>query len=321
MTQRLTPSDLDSLARDLSNKHWGLTEPAERVDIGVNKTTWRVGDAWLSSAPPSMRESIDRLRAVCAAVAQETGGAYAVPAFLRTRSGEHSVETAGWIWWMTEHVPGRAPVASSPADMEAVAAGMARLHRLLRTLPPTLTVSDTDMVTLFERGTALAADPRLGYGAEQRDIVATAEARVRERLEILTRQPTQLVHGDPSNPNLRMAADGEPVLTGLLDWDHARRDLVLADLATIAQTIVLRSGAPEPTVLLERMLGAYQTEGGISCSVEDVLTGLLMAKFESVAHHGGRYLRGECSLEIVASQPGKIREILRLVDDPKTSGG
>lgn len=319
MTQRSGTNDLDALAHEICERNWGLSSVLERVEVGVNKATWRIGsDAWLSCAPSSQAHMVDGLRALCAAVAKQK--VFAVPSFLPAISGQHALTVADHVWWVTEHVPGRAPSPSSRPDMEAVATGMATLHRVLRPLPATLAVSDKNLVTLFEEGAHLGGDKRLGYGQEQREILIRAEACVRARLDIVTGPSMQLVHGDPSNPNLRMD-ESVPKLTGLIDWDHARVDLVLADLATVAQTVVFRSGIARPLVLLEQILAAYRTAGGHDVTVNDTLTALLMTKFESVAHHGGRYLRGEVPRSIVAGQPDKIRAVLQLIEDRHAEGG
>ncbi|OLT25779.1 hypothetical protein BJF83_22615 [Nocardiopsis sp. CNR-923] len=320
MTHQTESSVLDALAEEISAEGWELTTAPVRVDVGVNKATWRVGDSWLTCVPDTHEETMDRLRSLCAAVAEQAGETFEVPSFLPSRTGDFTPRVGGYAWSLTAHLGGRQPQASSLADMETVASGLASLHRLLRDLPGDLAVSGENSVKLFDEGAALVADPRLEYTTEQRDILARAEVLIRARLDRLTRHPMQLVHGDPSNPNLRLGEAHPPVLTGLLDWDHARVDLVLADVATVAQTVILRSGSSAPLEMLGNVLAAYGDAGGVPFTVDDALTGLLMAKFESVAHHGGRYLRGEGPHDIVMSQPEKIRTVLRLVEDRGVPG-
>ncbi|HET8681160.1 MAG TPA: phosphotransferase [Micromonosporaceae bacterium] len=305
-----TALDLDAAARRVARDGWGLTAVAERVDVGVNKATWRIGEHWLTCDFPRAAEQVGRMRTLLSRLASTPGTGLAVPRLVPA-ADEPVVHAEGRVWWLTEHVDGRQPEPASPADTAAVAVGLARLHSVLRGLPATLAVSTEDSVALFEAGVRLAADPRLGFAADDRRTVDEAEAAVRDRLDELRSPGTQLVHGDPSHPNLRVYDD--PVrLTGALDWDHSRVDLALADVATVAQTVVFRSGSATPLTAVDAMLRAYLSAGGVPMTLDDVLVGLVLAKFESIAHHGARYLRGETGQGMAGGQVDKIRAALGL---------
>lgn len=60
------------------------------------------------------------------------------------------------------------------------------------------------------------------------------------------------------------------------------------------------------------MLAAYVAAGGAAVPLPDVIFGLIMVKFETNAHHGPRYLRGEASQATVTGQLAKIRAVLKL---------
>jgi Ser/Thr protein kinase RdoA (MazF antagonist) len=127
------------------------------------------------------------------------------------------VQAHGRAWWLAEHVDGRQPHPGDATDTAAVAVGLARLHTAPRDLPGTLAVSAENLVSLFETGARLAADPRVDFSPDDRKIVDVATAVVFDRLEALQRAGTQLIHGDPSNPNL-CVKDNPVRLTGALDW-------------------------------------------------------------------------------------------------------
>lgn len=292
---------------------WGLQDLPERLDLGVNKGTWKVGSMWLSCQVGEDTSLVTRLHHLLNAVSASCPDV-AVPRLVPTGDGEFVRRHAGRTWWVTAHVGGRQPEAGSAPDMEAVGRGLARLHACLRPVPRSLACSTEDMVSRFEAGVALAHDPRLGFSARDHDVVDRAEHVIRDRLSTGDLGSRQLLHGDPSNPNLRLSVDGEPRLTGALDWDSARGDVPLVDLATVAQTVVLRSGWEEPLDLLDLVVDEYRRAGGQDYTVGDVLVGLLLVKFESVAHHGRRFLAGQAGAQLVANQPGKLAVVLDVLE-------
>jgi Ser/Thr protein kinase RdoA (MazF antagonist) len=304
------PRDVDSAARQVLVTEWGLTLPLERIEVGVNKATWRAGDYWLACDYPRMTDQVMRMQALLTQLASSARMEFSVPRLVPAPHGA-VVQAHGRAWWLTEHVDGRQPDPRDPADTGAVAAGLARLHTALRDVPSTLAVSADNLVSLFETGGRLAADPRFDFSPDDRKTADEATAVVCDRLEALQRAGTQLIHGDPSNPNLRVK-DNPVHLTGALDWDYARVDLALADVATVAQTVVFRSGTAAPLEALNAMVAAYRAAGGVPLTLDDVLVGLVMVKFESIAHHGARYLRGETDQAMVSGQVDKIRIALDL---------
>ncbi|MBX6750996.1 MAG: aminoglycoside phosphotransferase family protein [Micromonosporaceae bacterium] len=316
MTLAMTEAlDLDSAARLLVDTKWGRRASAERVHVGVNKATWRVADCWLTCDVSRRAERVARMHRLLARLSAAPGLDIDVPAVIATREGEELVRYADRVWWLTRHVGGRQPDPRNMADTAAVASGLARLHGALRALPGDLAVVDDTLVSLFELATDLIASGRLTFSPDDMKHLSRAEAVAREWLPRLTAEDPQLIHGDPSNPNLRVC--DEPVrLCGALDWDQARCDLVLADLATVAQTVVFRSGTTATGELLDTMTEAYTAAGGCHFTRHEVLAGLILVKFESIAHHGTRYLHGETDGALVTSQVDKIRTVLDLYESP-----
>lgn len=307
--------DLDGAATLLLDTKWGRRASAERVHVGVNKATWRVADGWLTCDVARRAGQVARMHRLLARLSATPGLDIDVPVVIPTREGEELVRYADRVWWLTRHVDGRQPDPRSMADTVAVASGLARLHGALRTLPDGLAVVDDTVVSLFERATDLVASGRLAFSPDDRKVLSHAEAVARAWLPRLVAEGPQLIHGDPANPNLRVR--DEPVrLGGVLDWDQARRDVVLADLATVAQTVVFRSGTTAPRESLDEMAEAYTAAGGRRFTRHEVLAGLILVKFESIAHHGTRYLHGETDRAMVTSQVDKIRIVVDLYESP-----
>lgn len=291
---------------------WGLADRPLRHELGVNKGTWRIGSHWLSADESARRPRVERLRLLLKRLhAQKTE--FDLPTFVAARDGRYVHELDGRIWWVTTHVRGRHPKPSSEADMVAVARGLADLHAALRRLPRSAAVSNHDAYRWFELGATVGSNFRLPFRPADRTILGKAEARVRAALPSLPRD-VQLVHGDPSNPNLRLSRTVDLRLTGVLDLDEARVDDPLTDLATVAQTVVLRSGRDNPLPLLDQVLDTYAERSRLERTRDAVLVSLLMAKFESVATHGTRFLDGAGDPDLVASQPAKVKRVLDLLD-------
>lgn len=302
---------LEASARGLL-RLWGLKdEPMERVDVGLNKATWRVGDFWLSSDVASAKEQAGRLEQLLGRVAAQFAGEVAVPAFVPSSEGV-VVEADGRAWWLTRNIEGRHPDPADPDDMAAVAAGLALLHENLRAVPRELAVSADTCEGLFRAGEVLVRDDRLGFSPDDLATARAAADLVVDRLEEIRRPGMQITHGDPSNPNLFVG--GSPLrLTGAIDWDYARYDLLLSDIATVGQTILFRSGSAQPRAYLERVLAAYAEAGGLALSIQDALVGVIMVLFEAIAHHGNRYLLGQGGYDRVGGRVENIRTVLGLL--------
>jgi Ser/Thr protein kinase RdoA (MazF antagonist) len=302
--------DLDALARQVL-RSWNLDGEPKRVDIGVNKATWRVGEFWLSSDFASTREQVARIEGLLDRVATELGSDIAVPKFVPS-TVEPIVELRDRVWWVTRNVDGRHPDPSNASDMEAVARGLAIMHKGLSRIPREWAVSDDTCEGLFLAGERLVNDDRLRFTPDDLETARDATAVVFKHLDAIRRPGMQITHGDPSNPNLFVG--GSPLhLTGAIDWDYARYDLVMSDVATLAQTILFRSETNRPRDYLEEVLSAYIAAGGLELSTEEVLVGVIMVLFEAIAHHGNRYILGQGDYDRVGGRVDNMRTVLGLM--------
>lgn len=302
--------ELDATARRLLS-HWGLSGEPERIELGLNKATWRIDDFWLSSDFAVSREQIARLDHLLERVGKEFGDDIQVPRFLRANSGA-VIEAGGRVWWVTRNIQGRHPDPNSVADMRAVATGLAVMHRRLRGVPSEYAVSPDTCEGLFRAGEKLVTDDRLGFAPDDLAVARAGATAVVERLDEIRRPGMQITHGDPSNPNLFVAGP-MPLLVGAIDWDYARYDLLISDVATMGQTILFRATSENPYKYLQQILGAYVEAGGITLTIDEVLIGMIMVLFEAVAHHGNRYILGQGDYDRVGGRVDNIRTVLGML--------
>ncbi|MBE3567876.1 MAG: aminoglycoside phosphotransferase family protein [Thermogemmatispora sp.] len=309
--------ELEDIARSVVRKYWNIEEHLETVDTGVNKRTWRAGPYWLSCTYDYEVEAVSRELQLysCLSERGQLPGAVAVPSVIKAQ-GELFVQAHGRVWWLTAHVPGRQPEPTRIEDTLAVARGLAGLHCWLAPLSPELAVSKESALTLFARGRLLALEEQcLGFTEADKEVLLQASRLIDEYLATHSQTAMQLIHGDPSHPNLRLSERYPPRLIGALDWASCRYDAPLADLATVGQTIVFRSRSRDPLADLTAMMAAYQQGGGVGFSLDALLVFMILGKFESIAHHGTRFLRGEIAADLVLSQSTKIHTILLLIQE------
>jgi Ser/Thr protein kinase RdoA (MazF antagonist) len=202
----------DALATRLAR--WGATAHVEaRLAGGNRNAVWAVRvhgvryAARLSSRPvPAVEWEIallDQLR--------ECG--MRVPTALRTLDGRaHADGLVLWTW-----MEGDAP--ASEADWRLVAAELDILHRLTRGWPQR--PGFRSIRELIERATG--GDVRL-------DLMPPATVRrVRDAWRPLVGEPFSVVHGDPGRSNVRIYGKR----AALIDWDEARVDASVLDLAAL----------------------------------------------------------------------------------------
>lgn len=306
-----TELELQRLARQALTT-WGLRQEPQRVELGVNKAAWRVDGYWLTSDVAAAGDRVRRLAAFLGRVDNVLGLDVVVPGFVASDLGP-VVELGDRVWWLTRNVEGRHPKAADPADMVAVGRGLARMHDGIRQLPAGEAVSTDTLLGLFRAGAELVSDPRLAFSPSELRTAREAIDLVQTETRQLHSHGMQMTHGDPSNPNLFV--DGSPGrLVGAIDWDHARYDLVLSDLATVAQTLLFRSRTQRPREYVAEVTAAYVDAGGADLSTDEVLVGVLMVLFEAVAHHGRRFLEGQADHTLISGRVANMRTVLGLIE-------
>lgn len=289
-------------------RFWGRADDPVAHNLGVNKQTWRVGDAWLSAQYQDEREQAEREVRLLGELADAP---FSVPTPVSTCDGHLLADDGERIWRLSAHVPGRIPDTASRADLGAVAAGLAPAHAALRRLPVHLAPVTRDADGYMRHALQLIERGAIPFPPEDLPLLRRAEKYVSD----FSGAPAgrrQLVHGDPCYPNLRMTCEQPGFLRGFLDWESCRVDSPVTDLAVVGQTVAFRSGSTDVLNDLRLLLGRYARAGGEEYSLSELLAAMVRGKFESISHHGMRYTLGRTSAELVLSQPGKIRAILAL---------
>jgi macrolide phosphotransferase len=302
----------EDLADAITVMRRGWDLDAFRVNADVvdgNRRAWRVSDTlWLTSSQPEYVPSVEReLQLLHALAAPLAASGIAVPEPVVCTDGALFEVEGGRVWWITKHIAGRAPDPHSDQDYRTVVIGLAVLHRCLRETHGLRPVSPIDMAQDFELGVQGSDARRALFTSEQRVALADGIDFVRSRLDMLRSLPRQLVHGDVSHPNLLV----DERLSGVLDWEWAKIDSVITDLATVGLTRLIRGGGSVSN--LDALLDIYARAGGEQFDRDTLVAAMVAAKFGSIWHHGNRYLRGLGSRDLLVSQADKMGRVLQMV--------
>jgi Ser/Thr protein kinase RdoA (MazF antagonist) len=136
-----------------------------------------------------------------------------VPRIVHALDGRRHVDGLVVMRWLDGAPP------ASEADWRRVAAVLRHLHAVTLDWTRRPGFASTRQLLASDRG----GDVRL-------DLMPTAAvARCRAAWRAIAAEPQSVVHGDPGAANLRLSRDG----VGLIDWDEARVDASVLDLADL----------------------------------------------------------------------------------------
>lgn len=163
-----------------------------------------------------------------------------VPVALRSTSGSKMIEHNGHCWVATPKLPGEPQPEPTPAMYHNRGRLLARLHRDLAAFPPDTQKPGAGKSWELD---AWLAPSNIGtfnevlaaFAFEEPDVSALVRRYRYRNLRELSRLhypelPDMPIHGDFQGSNL-LWSEGQ--LTGLLDFDFARRDARVCDLATM----------------------------------------------------------------------------------------
>jgi Ser/Thr protein kinase RdoA (MazF antagonist) len=280
----------------------------EPVTIGVNRRVWRTELGFLTTSWPDERAMAEAELALCQQVAATPAVRFEVPSPIPADGGRLIVDAFDRIWWITHPVTGERPDPTALETLLAVSESLAEVHGQLRRVDQVAVVQPRRLIDWVPLAAEfLEQHPDL-FQPAQRDSIAVAVRVVGDRDRELS-QGEQLVHGDPSFPNLLVDPASKRIV-GILDWQEAAIDSVLADLSVLGNTIWQRSGLPNRRSALDQCIDRYASQGGRTLQSPMVLIAMLAAKLQSVVHHGSRYVAGRGSWDNLAEQPALIQEIL-----------
>ena len=305
---------------EVLRNNWGITEPLQTDELGVNNTVWQVGNQyWLCRYETEDLSRCQREVKFYEALRQRAmkeSQRWFFPEVVPVLSGELLLHTGDAIWRLTRHVPGQMP---SPKQIELyniIVAGLGSLHRMLRDLEVDMSVAGstvlddlsqnlTETLTLPMRSTDLDPDEK---------VIETAIGILSEGIERLHQLPTQLIHGDFSHPNLRVAGE-QPRLIGVIDFEFCSEDPVILDLATPILTLILRSDDEKPERRIRTLVEAYEFAAEQSVELEDLLVALVGRRLDSYWYHRRRFLEGRGSSEVFERQVPQLRRLVTFVKE------
>jgi Ser/Thr protein kinase RdoA (MazF antagonist) len=172
------------------------------IDLGGKRAVLR----WSPRPLPAVAWEVDLLDRL-------PGWSVRAPRVLPAGDGRRVVAGCVVMTWLDGDPP------ATEADWREVATTLDRLHGLTRSRRQRPGFAGTRELLTADRG----GDVRLDLMPP--DAVATCRA-VWRRLE---GEPRSIVHGDPGAANIRLTRAG----VGLLDWDEARVDAAILDLASL----------------------------------------------------------------------------------------
>jgi Ser/Thr protein kinase RdoA (MazF antagonist) len=164
-----------------------------------------------------------------------------VPATLPAADDRRIVDGLILFEWLDGEPP------ASPRDWAQVAQALRRLHALTVGWPQRPGFRSTRELLTEETG----GDVRLDL------MPATAVERCRDAWRPLADEPHAVVHGDPGAANIRISREG----VGLIDWDEARVDAPILDLASLPEPVALDL-SPERLTVARRALDAWEAATG-----------------------------------------------------------
>ncbi|MFZ0142265.1 MAG: phosphotransferase [Aeromicrobium sp.] len=214
-----------------------------RIDAGESNDSWCVeteaGDIVIRrSSPLKTRQSA---RFECALIDHLVGAGYPAPAVLRTRDGDAIVEIDDLEHMATRKLPGTMYERHDSTHLAVAARALSRYHHLVAGLPTTLSARESSALLDAHAvgpqklaGALKVMVPMLGeVGRAQAE---TDAASLTSQMELVWRQLDHalndltylIVHGSFNATSLLLVGD---TLSGVVDFDRARHDVLGVDLA------------------------------------------------------------------------------------------
>jgi len=302
----------DSTAAIVLRQFWGITAVPERVSAGVSRDNWRTGEAfWLSYSEAGERARFLREAELLRALPfrlKSLGAAWTVPEVVPTVENESIATSEHGLWRMTRHVHGQEPDPRHPGTYPALAAMLAEVHRVLRSMPYSLAVCERGIV---EKGRDLLQTYRTSsfscvtQDPRERLLVQTLCEWLELRLSVLEAEPRQLTHGDWIPGNLKVSADGWAVL----DWEFCRLDPVVMDLAQSCCTLLMWSGLNRVADRIDELVHRYSELTGHQVLMESVPAAMVLFWLNNYNHWHGRQARIGRYGHVLELLPERLRQV------------
>jgi Ser/Thr protein kinase RdoA (MazF antagonist) len=189
---------------------------------------------------------------------------------------------------------------------------LAEVHRVLRTLPESLGVLERGIVPRSRQLVAVyggSAFSTATQNASERPVVNAVAHWLEPRLEHIEALPRQLIHGDWTPANVKLFTPG----WGVLDWEFARVDPVVMDVAHSCSTILMWSGLTRPARHIESLLGRYAVHSGHELSLESAQTAMALYWLHNYDHWRARQALAGGFERVVERQPERLLAVGKFV--------
>lgn len=286
-------------------KTWKIDSQVCQESGGLNKGTWRIGQAyWLSSYGPEAYQRLKKEVALYKALeAHKSRGDLDLPYSLETLESKPYLWRAGAYWRVSRHVAGQPPHVDHEGMYKVLACGLASLHLRLKAVD-----------CLGNHMGSILKDVRGYLQAIHKHEEASVEAArqfLNDHMAVLEDQDFQVIHGDFSHPNLRVR---KGQLTGVIDFEFASVDPPILDLATLGLTLVCRSKLSKIDDILHEMVHAYASVLGQRVDYQKLLIAMVVRKYDSYHYHKENYERQGCPLEVVNRQVDQLKKVMNHLD-------
>ncbi|WP_341281287.1 phosphotransferase [Paenibacillus sp. FSL H8-0537] len=304
---------------------WAVDLKVMTDEIGINNTTWKVGDsAWLTrytlddvdrvSLEMNLLEHLNDKH-----VADSSG--LKVTEIIKTRQGNKIYKYGKYLWRLSKHMDGEMPSPEDASLYPIISKGLGDFHRILREVPLSFAVTNNQLIQAVERYVYqfLNNSQEINHKSVINDtesenyiLIYDAAQRLSKNFEKIQKLPVQLIHGDFTHPNLRINKDHSK-LTGVLDLEFCSVDPAIFDLASVVLTLFTRSKLRDPLKLYKEIIITYEDRGG---EVEpDLLeVAILAKKLDSYFYHRERLLNGRGSVDTYLRQIEQLKLVLSIFD-------
>ena len=315
------------LVAEVLAKHWGISESAIRIHLGVSRATWRLGPLyWLAQAEQTRSAELFHQTNLLSGLdrhLRSEDSSISVPEIVRTHSGSLVVVDSGYVWCLTRNLEGfHADVAAQ--DMYSVLTeGLARFHHALRAFSERQPTHAPDGICVrarqnIERLCPETFDAFTSYPREK-EVLQRASAWLLPRLDRFELLPRQIVHGDWTPRNVLFDRGDQPIrVTAVLDFEAMSWDPVHVDLANTCSTLLMWSGLDRLEERIASVLDTYERSAGVHIEREDIHTAMLA---HWLCHYWGwrdRLQYGEFGREVKERLCLRISSVLSYVSKGAT---
>jgi Ser/Thr protein kinase RdoA (MazF antagonist) len=273
-----------NLVAEVLAKHWRISEPAIRTQLGVSRATWRIGSLYWLSQAEQMRsvELFDQAKLLfdLGRYLNSEHSSFSVPEIVATDSKELVVIHGGYVWCLTHNLRGCHPDAADPRMYPVLTEGVARFHHALRVFSERQPTHVRDGICVRTRQSIvrLSAETFLAFTfyPREKEVLEQAAAWLLPRLDRFELLPRQLVHGDWTPRNVLFErADQMLSLTAILDFEGMAHDPVHVDVANTCSTLLMWSGLDKLDERIANVLNTYERSAGVHLEREDIHTAML----------------------------------------------